>query len=145
MATKSHPDRTPAKTQKKRTGRTQDSATKFVNVSPEEASGAKTQTKLSSKRVVADVYLSHLGLDPEDRAVVQALYTNEHITDMLFRPLSNEDQARAAAFLVGHSLDEEARENLGDRWSVRWEQTSGAKKGSTIRVLYQWYAARHES
>ncbi|KAF7797218.1 hypothetical protein EIP86_008410 [Pleurotus ostreatoroseus] len=108
----------------------------FINLSATEASGA--QVPLKARRLAANVYLEKLTLTPEQHTALSSIYKQDKC-QVLTYSLDEDSQTEARAFLAAAGLDDESREDLGDRWSIRWRRNSGKEKESeeTCRVLYQ--------
>lgn len=111
---------------------------KWVNLTAEQASGQ--HSTLSAHQVASQIYLQYLTLNKEQDAELTTIYrSGDNIEDTVFHPDSDTEQLAAAAILAANYLDLDARESLGDRWSVRWGKTDGKGAAQTRKVLYQWY------
>lgn len=108
---------------------------KWVNVSAAQASGQDVH--LSAHNLASEIYTQYLTLTEHQQAEFTML---EHfIEDTTFNPHSEAEQLEAAALLASNSLDLDARESIGSRWSNRWGATTGKDGRQIRRSLYQWY------
>ncbi|KAF7790324.1 hypothetical protein EIP86_001278 [Pleurotus ostreatoroseus] len=110
--------------------------TKFLYVSPEEASGT-SKVALNARRAASEVYIKELGLTQKQNDEVLALYDSGKIQTSTYNPESEEDQLSAAALLAEIALDDDAQETYGNRWNKKWSQASGKGADRVQRVLYQ--------
>ena len=85
-----------------------------------EASGDKSLGTLSALRQSSCVYTEYLGLHSEDENIVQDLYKNSQIVDILCSATDAESQLQAAEYLRQLSLDEASQNQLGSKWTTVW-------------------------
>jgi hypothetical protein len=99
--------------------------------------------------MASDIQLDKLLVSAEKRALLEDMYrpnatsTGERMpVDHLFN-LEADDQLNAAAIMVQHGLDLEAREDLSNRWAQQWARTGGGRPAkespdSTNKILFLW-------
>ncbi len=111
----------------------------FRVVRPAEASGQQVQ--LTARRIASKVYIEKLWLTTEQRAQIDAFYANRDASPLVIRVFdanNTEEQREAAALLASEGLDPDGREELGNRWSSRWDGETEKRGIVTKRELFQW-------
>jgi len=113
---------------------------KFIHLSAPEASGDKSLGTLSALRQSSCVYTEYLGLRSEDVNIVQDMYKNSQVVDILYSATDADSQLQAAEYLKQLSLDEASQNQLGSKWTTVWASEKNGKGGGreTIRKLYGW-------
>jgi len=116
---------------------------RFTNVSPEEARGDKVD--MPSHRTASQTPWSILDWTPDQRVILEALYgeiedinRDNTLQDHPFAEEDDLEQQAAVELLVSLGLNTEAVEDVGSRWSSKWNQTRGKGKNEQLQVLYQW-------
>lgn len=107
----------------------------FIVLSSAEASGA---AKVTPRRELSSIHLTHLKLTAAQRASIDALYDRNQGFHQQFNVGSKPHQDAAAVLLKSHRLDLASLESIGNKWMVRWSQTSGQGERGITRALYQW-------
>ncbi len=111
----------------------------FRAVRPAEASGKQVQ--LTTRRLASRVYIEKLWLTTEQRAQIDAFYANPDASPLVIRVFDGQnmdDQQAAASLLASEALDPDGREELGNRWSSRWNRQTEKRGLVTRRELFQW-------
>lgn len=102
---------------------------KWVNITPEQASGRKM--------AASQIYFKYLSFTASQHKEVNRLYKVDEAKNQPFRALNDEEQLAAASAMASYGLDLDARECPKNRWSIKWTSSIGG--GEHIRrVLYQW-------
>ncbi|KAF7362702.1 hypothetical protein MVEN_00619500 [Mycena venus] len=121
---------------------------KFAQIMEQDASGKK-KAAMNARSVASDIPLNKLMVSAEQFTALEDMYrprpsaTPDRVpVDHLFK-LDDGDQLHAAAIMVQHGLDLEAREDLSNRWSQQWSRTGGgsgrnskASPNSARKILY---------
>lgn len=113
--------------------------TKFVVYKSKEANGDESSS-LNAHARASDIPLDQLYISSQQESEIRALYAHgTSVVDHIFDISDRLDQAEAMRLLEGYGVDEASRENMGNRWSIRWKG-EGPKVGGkpSQRVLYQW-------
>ncbi|TFK78558.1 hypothetical protein K466DRAFT_507116 [Polyporus arcularius HHB13444] len=117
---------------------------KFLILKPKEASGQKVP--LTALRRASNVYTKELCLTEEQKAKIEALYSDANASlrvDEEFDPEDLEEQRAAASLLASEGLDLDGRAGLGNRWTSRWSMKTGNRGLVTRRVLFQCDCGYH--
>ena len=80
-----------------------------------------------------------LHLDEEQKSQLDDFYSNNKAFFKCFGD-ARSDQEEAKKLLAQHHLDVGNLDDLGNGWSIRWNTSDEMKKGTSHRVLLQWYA-----
>ncbi|KAF8142876.1 hypothetical protein K438DRAFT_2111369 [Mycena galopus ATCC 62051] len=98
---------------------------------------------LKSRSLAADVPISHLKINKEQRKFIEAMYRPDSgaslpappIVDYIYG-LDDDAQLQASAVMAQHGLAADSREDLGNRWSHQWSRHSEKAKVDTQKILY---------
>ncbi|KAI0039609.1 hypothetical protein FA95DRAFT_1612439 [Auriscalpium vulgare] len=87
----------------------------------------------------SDIPVAQLILDEEQKKSVKLIHKSNELEDHTFDSRSDADGVAAATLLAGLGLDDEAREDITNRWKKRWGSDYGQKGMAQAihRDLYQ--------
>ncbi|KAJ7633904.1 hypothetical protein DFH06DRAFT_1272396 [Mycena polygramma] len=95
-------------------------------------SSERENTTVAPRSLASDVPLNELWLTKEQKDAIITLNASKETVDLLYY-----SQFDAAACMASHGLDLDSREDIGNRWSVRWSTSSKKEAGRIRRVLLQ--------
>jgi hypothetical protein len=100
---------------------------------------------MATHKEASEVHTRYLQFTQEQEGIIEAMYKSGMAENMLFKPLDDNNQIRAAAILTTIGLDTDTRESLKNQWSIQWLRVTGKGKTEGVRsveqtekVLFQW-------